>query len=277
MGVLAGQVAFVTGCARRSGLGAAIALELARAGADLALVDVARSGSRNAGESVAASDADGLERLADEIRALGRRVWTGVGDVGDARDVEQMVGGAVDALGRIDTLVNNAAAPHGADRAWTWDVPPEAFELVMRTNTTGPFLVSSAVVRHLLGRDAEFGRIVNIASAAGRRGLPQRAAYCASKFALVGLTQVLAVELADRRITVNAVCPGAIATARHDARLERQRSGAPDASTAMLGLPPVGHVGSPDDVARAVLFLVDPSAGFITGQIVGVDGGFVMG
>lgn len=287
MGPLAGQVALVTGCARRSGLGAAIALELAAAGADVAVLDVSADGTRNAGEPVepgsgkhrsAVSDGlDGLDVLAREIEALGRRSWMGVGDVGDGADAEQMIAGAVTALGRADILVNNAAAPHGADRAWTWEVPEEAFDLVLRTNTKGPFLMSAALTRHLIQRGATSGRIINIASAAARRGLPRRAAYCASKFALLGLTQVMAIELADRGITVNAVCPGMMDTARHEARLLRIESGAPDASSAMPDLPPVGRVGMPGDVARVVTFLADPAAGYITGETIGVDGGFLLG
>ncbi len=274
---LDGQVALVTGCARRRGLGAAIALELAAAGADVAVVDISRTGTMNAGETRAAGDDEGLDELVAGIEALDQRGWAGVGDVGNATDVSAMVEGAVTALGQIDILVNNAAAPHGADRALAWEVPEDAFDAVMRTNAKGPFLLSGALVRHLDDRRAASGRIINIASAAGLRGLPRRAAYCASKFALIGLTQVMAIELAGRGVTVNAICPGMMETARHHARLERVLASAPDAASAMPDLPPVSRVGVPADVARAVTFLADPAAGYITGQAIVVDGGFLIG
>jgi NAD(P)-dependent dehydrogenase (short-subunit alcohol dehydrogenase family) len=109
-------------------------------------------------------------------------------------DADRMVEEA-SVLGTIHILVNNAAAPHGADRVWTWQVPESAWDEVLRTNAKGAFLMSSAVVRRLLAVKADYERIVNIASTAALRGLPQRAAYSASKFALIGLTQSMAWEL----------------------------------------------------------------------------------
>ena len=146
----------------------------------------------------------------------------------------------------------------------------------MRVNTKGVFLVSGAMIRHLLDRSASSGRIINIASSAGRRGLPQRAAYSASKFATIGLTQVMAIELAPHGITVNAVCPGVVNTSRYQARANRAGSDAADPAIAALDNPPVGRIGEPEDVARAVLFLSEKSADFITGQAVNIDGGIVM-
>jgi NAD(P)-dependent dehydrogenase (short-subunit alcohol dehydrogenase family) len=190
-------------------------------------------------------------------------------------DADRLVADAVAHFGQLDILVNNAAAPHGADRAWTWEVPEEAFDEVMRVNAKGVFLMSAAFARHAIGRQAAWGRIVHIASVSGLRGFPQRAAYTASKFAVVGLTQVMAAELAEHGVTVNAVCPGAVDTPRHTARTAR--ANAADEATASIVLPTspaaVGRLGTPDDIARAVLFLADSSAGFITGQCLVVDGG----
>lgn len=260
---LRGHVALVTGCGRPRGLGRTVALELARAGAHVAVADHPRpSGAQPPDYSIAS--------LAEEIGALGVNGLAVIGDVGSPTDVERMVDEASSALGQVDIVVNNAAAPHGADRDWTWHVPPEAWEQVLRTNATGAFLVSSAVVRHLLEVGAPFGRIVNIASAAGLRGLPQRAAYSASKFAMIGLTQAMAWELVARGITVNAVCPGTIVTDRQDDR------GGLGTTKGDIVLPrtPAPRLGQPFDVARAVLFLADPSADFVTGQAISVDGGF---
>src|SRR4051812_19123449 len=121
---LQGQVALVTGCGRRTGIGQAVARALAGAGADVAITDVVPAGRRNAGESETADNGwGGLESLAAAIEALGRRCRPLVGDVGVKHDAERLVAEAADHLGPVDVLVNNAAAPHGADRAWTWEVP----------------------------------------------------------------------------------------------------------------------------------------------------------
>jgi 3-oxoacyl-[acyl-carrier protein] reductase len=272
---LAGSVALVTGCGRARGIGRAIALTLAAAGADLAVADVSPAGVRNEGEPESArASTDGLASLVDEIAALGRRAVAVTGDVADAADAESMVGTVISALGQVDILVNNAAAPHGADRAMTWQVPEHAYDSVMRVNAKGVFLMSGAVVRHLLERGVP-GRIVNIASVAGKQGYPARSAYCASKFAVIGLTQVMAQELASQGVTVNAVCPGAIATDRNAATQHRAATRG-DAGAATASSTPVGRVGEPADIARAVLYLAVPAASYLTGQSLVVDGGRFM-
>jgi NAD(P)-dependent dehydrogenase (short-subunit alcohol dehydrogenase family) len=232
---------------------------------------------RNADEPVDPAEAswEGLPTLAAEIQALGRRSIAVNGDVGQKRDAERMVEVTVSTLGGVDILVNNAGAPHGADRNWTWEVPEEAYDEVLRINAKGVFLMSSAVARHLLQRRAP-GRIVNVASGAARRGFPQRAAYCASKFAVLALTQTMALELADHRITVNAVCPGAMDTPRQMARSARSRGNSVAAETSVPPASPVGRLGTPADIARTVAFLAAPAAGFITGQAINVDGGLIM-
>jgi NAD(P)-dependent dehydrogenase (short-subunit alcohol dehydrogenase family) len=270
---LSGLAALVTGCGRVRGIGRAIALTPAAAGADVAVTDVAPSGVRNAGEPGPAGT-DGLAELADQIKQLGGRAIALTGDVADAADVEAVVATAAAELGRVDILVNNAGAPHGGDRAPSWLVPEPAYDEVMRVNAKGVFLMSGAVIRHLLQRGAR-GRIVNIASVAGKVGYPERAVYCASKFAVVGLTQAMAQELAPRGITVNAVCPGAVATDRNAATQHRAASTG-DAAGVNASSSPVGRIGEPDDIARAVLYLVDPAASYVTGQSLVVDGGRYM-
>jgi NAD(P)-dependent dehydrogenase (short-subunit alcohol dehydrogenase family) len=267
---LSGLVAVVTGCARPSGIGRAVALALAGAGADV--VVTGRGAGDTPGPSVPQRDA--LDSLVDEARGLGGRAIAVRGDVADLSDAERMVAEAISTLGQVDILVNNAAAPLGPDRAMSWLVPADAYDAVMRTNARGVFIMSGVVIRHLLARGTQ-GRIVNIASVAGKVGYPMRSAYCASKFAVVGLTQAMAQELAPHGVTVNVVCPGAIATDRN-AATRRNAQATLDPSAAAASSSPVGRIGEPGDVARAVLYLADPAADYVTGQSVIVDGGLYM-
>ena len=279
MRILDGQVAIVTGCGRLKGLGRGIALALAQAGADVAITDLTSAGTRNIGESgdeETAAGWRGLESLAEEIQAIGQRALPILGDVGDSSDVERIVSECVHGLGQVDILVNNAAVPQGADRNWTWEVPVEAFDELLRVNLRGVFLMSGAVVRHLLKREAP-GRVINIASGAGKAGFPKRAAYSASKFAVIGLTQSMAKELGDHGITVNAVCPGAMDTARQSSRAARGAKDPESMRGATIAFSaPVPRLGVAEDVARAVVFLADPAASYITGQGLNVDGGLIM-
>ena len=261
---LGGMVGLVTGCSRRSGIGWAVALGLAGAGADVAVTarDRPRPGD------------DPLDALVGEIGGTGRVGLAVRGDVGVEDDADRMVAEVVDGLGRVDVLVNNAAAPHGADRGPTWEVPPEAFDEVIRVNTKGVFLMSGAVVRHLLERGAP-GRIVNIGSGVARRGMPDRAAYSASKAAVMSLTQTMATELGPHGITVNTVNPGHIQTGRSAPGGWEQLQ---DASRGTgLGLRvPLDRMGEPSDVARVVVFLAGPASDYVTGQAINVDGGLMM-
>lgn len=261
--LLQGQAALVTGCARERGIGRAIALALAAAGADVCVTDL------EPGAASAPGEWNGIERVAEEIRGLGRRSAALLGDVSNEDDSARMVAETIEHLGKVDILVNNAGAPHGADRNYTWEVPREAFDLVMQVNIYGPFLMSRAVIPHLIDR-GEGGRIINIASLAGRLGVPKRGAYCASKFALIGLTQVMALELASHHVTVNAICPGTMDT---DRNASRAQAVADDPSLAHLMTPPVGRLGLPADVARTAVFLADPASDFVTAQSINIDGG----
>ena len=281
MGQLDGQVALITGCGRLKGLGRVMALALAQAGADVAITDVAPVGTRNlreSGEDEERVGWKGLESLAVEIEQLGRRALPLVGDVGRKEDAERMVQQTLEFFGRIDILINNVGAPHGADRTWFWEVPEEAYDQVMKVNPKGNYLMSVPVIKHMLERGGP-GRIINIASVAGKVGMPKRAVYNASKFAVIGLTQAMAQELAPHGITVNAICPGAMDTARNQSSRAREEAN-PDAQTArvqqIIGAAPVGRIGTATDVARVALFLCEPASDFITGQSINVDGGFIM-
>jgi 3-oxoacyl-[acyl-carrier protein] reductase len=275
-GPLANQVALVTGCGRTTGIGRGIAHALAAQSADLAVADITTLGTRNADER---ADADagwrGLDSLVEELTAQGTRALAVLGDVGSRQDAERMVRETLDHYGRIDILVNNAAAPHGEDCRWIWEVPEEAYDTVMRVNAKGVFLMSTAVTRHFLSRGGG-GRIVNISSDAGKQGAPQRGPYSASKFAIIGLTQVMARELAAHGITVNAICPGFIDTARHVATSARAASGEQAAGSLATLAGVVPRVGTPDDIGHAVAFLAHPSSGYINGQSLIVDGGLFM-
>src|SRR5947207_2834333 len=158
-----GKVALVTGCGRARGIGRAISVAFARAGADIVATDIATGGTRNENEEGLEEIRigwKGLESLAQEIEKLGGRIHTVVGDVSRAADAERFVAEALARFGHIDVLVNNAAAPHGADRRLLWEVPEEAWDLVLDVNLKGTFLMSKAVIPHMMSRGR--GRIIKI-------------------------------------------------------------------------------------------------------------------
>jgi len=273
-----GKVVLITGCGRVRGMGRAISLAFARAGADIVATDIAPGGTRNENEEGLEEIRvgwKGLESLAGEIQALGRSVHTTTGDVSRSADAERFVAEALGRFGRVDVLVNNAAAPHGADRRLVWETPEEAWDLVLDVNLKGTFLMSRAVIPNMLARRS--GRIVNLASVAGKRGTARRGAYTASKFGIIGLTQVLAQELGAHGITVNAICPGSVDTSRRESTSRREKALAErDPSTPVMGMPPTGRVARPDDIARLALFFASAESDHITGQAWNVDGGSVM-
>ena len=278
MGEFDGKIVLVTGCGRVRGMGRAIALAFARAGADVVATDIAAGGTRNENEEGLEEIRlgwKGLDSLAGEIQGFGRSVLTLVGDVSRAADAERFVAEALARFGRVDVLVNNAAAPHGADRRLLWEVPEEAWDLVLDVNLKGTFLMSRAVIPPMLSRRA--GRIINMASVSGKRGTARRGAYTASKFGVIGLTQAMAQELAALGITVNAICPGSVDTSRRESTSRRERALAErDPSAPVLGLPPTGRIARPDDIARLALFFASEQCDHITGQAWNVDGGAVM-
>jgi NAD(P)-dependent dehydrogenase (short-subunit alcohol dehydrogenase family) len=273
-----GKIVLITGCGRARGIGRAIAVAFARSGADVVVTDLAAGGTRNENDEGLEEKRigwKGLESLAGEIQALGRRVLTLVGDVSRATDAERFVADALAQFGRIDVLVNNAAAPHGADRRLLWEVPEEAWDLVIDVNLKGTFLMNRAVIPHMLSRGS--GRIINMASVSGKRGTARRGAYTASKFGIIGLTQAMAQELGAHGITVNAICPGSVDTSRRESTSRRERALIErDPNAPVLGLPPTGRVARTDDIARLALFFASEQSDHITGQAWNVDGGTVM-
>jgi len=276
---LNGRVAMVTGCGGERGLGRGIARRLAAEGADAVLTDVAPMGTRVVATKPPGAWG-GLAAVAAEIEALGRRTVTALLDIRSAHQIDDVIARALDAFGRIDILVNNAAAPPGADRVPVVELPEEAWDVVLDTNLKGTFLASKAVARVMLEKKVQ-GRIVNIASDRAKVGTTNLAAYCASKFGLVGFTQCLAMELAPARITVNAVCPGGVDSERLD-YLGRRPDGVYDEQKRAEeirrreALNPLGRFTTPDDVAEVVAFLASDGAKYITGQSINVSGGSVM-
>lgn len=250
------KIAFVTGAAQ--GIGHGIALELAKAGADVIVADIQESG-------VTASAA--------EISALGRRALPLCFDLTDADSVVAAAGTAVARFGRIDILVNNAGV---VQKRAGLETSTEDFDLCQTVNVNTVWSMSQAVIPHFRSRRS--GKIVNIASVAGRRGWMETPAYAASKAAILNLTQSLALALAPDNINVNAICPGLIDTAMMtEIRTALgNREGDEAFKSAIVSNIPLRRQTTPEDVGRAVVFFASDDARNITGQALNVDGGTQM-
>jgi len=242
---LESKTALVTGASK--GVGKGIALELARCGCDIAV-------NYN-------TDAKGAEDTAAEVRALGRHAFAVAADVGVAADVDRMFQEVLRQFPRLHILVNNAGMQ-------TWkpllDLEEADWDRVLRTNLKGCFLCTQRAGRHM--REHDGGSIVNIGSGCNKIPFPNLSNYTASKGGIEMFTKSAAIELAKHGIRVNCVAPGAI-------EIERTKQEAPEYAKTWAEVTPLGRVGQPLDVARAVAFLASESADFITGQTVFVDGG----
>jgi 3-oxoacyl-[acyl-carrier protein] reductase len=242
---LNGKTALVTGAT--GGIGAAIAKVLHKAGATVAI-----SGTR----------ATVLEELKTELG--GERVFVLPCNLSDAAAVEKLVPEAEAAMGSLDILVNNAGITKDG---LAMRMKDEDWASVIDVNLTASFRLARAAMRGMMKK--RWGRIVNITSVVGVMGNPGQANYVASKAGVIGLTKSLAQELAARNVTVNAVAPGFIATPMTDVLNDKQKE-------AILGRVPAGKLGTPDDVAAAVLYLASEEAGYVTGQTLHVNGGMAM-
>ena len=240
------QVAIVTGASQ--GIGRAIALELARVGADVV---------------VCSRRPAALKPVADQVRALGRQALAVECDVADAVQVDDVVGRTTSAFGRIDLLVNNAGY---RIRAPLEDLSRREWDAMIATNLTGVFLFSQAVGRVMIGQRA--GTIVNVTSVAGRSGARGMAAYAAAKAGVTVLTQSLGAEWAKYGIRVNAVAPGPVET---EGVLEVWKTPAMIAQA--TGEVPLGRLGRPEEIAWAVVFVASDQARFMTGETLYVSGG----
>ena len=260
---LTGKVAIVTGAGRHRGIGRASALVLARMGADVVITGTGRDPANYPDDEKEIGWRD-IDSVADQITGLGRRALPLVVDITDPEAVDELVASTVSEFGRADILVNNAAAPMGEDRAPITDVDRDAFRRVIEVKVLGSFYATQAMARHLLKQD-EGGSIVMISSVAGKKGSPNTAAYNAANFAVNGMTQSLARELGPNGITVNAVCPGLIPTARW---------GDVDWSARVANIP-ARRPGTYEEVGELVGYLCTPSASYINGQAINIDGGMV--
>ena len=247
MSLLANKVAVVTGAGR--GIGRAVALAYARMGANVACVSRTEENSAKA---------------AAEVEALGRRAWAVAVDVSDTAAVNAAAGKILDDAGRVDILVNNAGVTRDN---LLMRMSEEEWDTVLNTNLKGAFNFTKALTRPFIKQRS--GRIINIASVIGLIGNAGQSNYAASKAALIGFTKSVAKELAPRGITANAIAPGFIETDMTAALDDKVRE-------SIIGNVPLGRFGSPDDIAHAAVFLAMEPSGYITGQVLTVDGGMVM-
>ena len=278
MNGLQGKVALVTGGGRFRGIGRAIALRLASEGCDVVVSAVARDPSTFPVHEQAMGWT-GVGSVAAEIRAMGRRALGLDCDVVVQSEVESMVAATVAEFGRLDIIVNNAALPSDAGAAPMLDMSDDVWFRTVDVNVNGVYLVTKHGGRAMRGA-GNGGSIINISSMAGRQGLPNYGAYCATKWAVIGMTQQLAMELAADRIRVNCVCPGSTDTDMMDGTFGRTAArmnlppGAPKQATASRI--PMGRQGDVSEQAAAVAFLASDDASYITGQTLNVDGGLRM-
>lgn len=239
------KVAFVTGASR--GIGRAIALEMARAGADVAICYN--------------SSAAPAEAVCEEIRAMGRKAQAYRCDVSDFQQCSDTVKAVVETFGKLDILVNNAGITRDSLLLM---MKEEDFDKVIQTNLKGAFNMMKHAGAYFLKRKQ--GTLINIASVVGLMGNAGQANYAAAKAGLIGLTKTTARELAGRGITCNAIAPGFIATDMTEKLSEKQKE-------AMLQVIPLKRMGQPEDIAHLAVFLASPLASYITGEVIKVDGG----
>ncbi len=247
MSQLANQIAVVTGAGR--GIGRAIALKFAAEGADIVCV------SRTAENS---------GKVANEVRALGRKAWAHAVDVAESRAVAEAGEKILAETGRVDILVNNTGITRDGLLV---RMSEQDWDTVLDTNLKGAFLFTKAFARAFIKQRS--GCVINVSSITGLIGNAGQCNYAASKAALIGFTKSVARELASRDITVNALAPGFVETDMTAALSEEVRR-------ELLQKIPLNAFGQPDDIANAALFLASPAARYITGQVITVDGGMVM-
>jgi len=272
----AGKVALVTGAARPRSIGRATALQLARGGAAIACLDIARAYQDAPAHGTASRD--DLADLAQEISALGAGVATAVADVANEDEVERAVEHVSEELGSV-TLVANIAGGSGPGFGVgpLLTVPASEFRRVLDVNVVGTWLVSRACARRMIAA-GEPGRICNVSSQAGKRAFPFLGAYCAAKAGVILLTQTLAAELGPSGISVNAVCPGTVDTdlINKDSVFEIIMGGPDGLASYIQREIPLGRLQSAEEIAAAICWLLSDDARGVTGEALNVSAGQTM-
>ncbi len=275
MYALDGKVAIVTGAGGKAGIGRGIATRLAAEGAAIVACDI--NDNRT-------PEWSGLPAVVDEINSSGGKAIGLTGSVADSDDVASIVEGAIAEFGQIDILVNNAGAPAGPDRVNVIDLPEDVWDLVIDVNLKGTFLMSQAISRHMIHRGGG-GKIINMSSVSGKIGNAKFAAYCSSKFGVIGFTQSLAKEMAEHKVNVNAICPSLVETERVYGMASALK---PNAETSteewrdemvarVNATNPLGRIAQAKDVADVTAFLASSQADYLTGLAINVAGGSHMG
>ena len=274
---LNGKVALVTGAGGERGIGRAIAIRLAQEGADVIANDIVALPYPDPQSSWG-----GIPDVVQEIEAIGRQAMGVLADVADASQVDNMIRQATDRFGRIDILVNNAGSRPGPDRVPVVDLGEDAWDTVQRVNLKGTFLCSRAVAREMINQ-GQGGKIIVISSTAGKQGVARYAAYCTSKFGLIGFTESLALELAPYRINVNAICPGLTDTERVAciaSGLVQEGESVEEFRVEMLrkyaSAVPLGRISLGSDIADVAAFLACTQSDYLTGLSIPVAGGLQM-
>lgn len=271
---LKSKVAIVTGVGGEHGIGRAIALRLAKEGADVVVSDL----TANPKSSTWA----GLPSVVEEIECLGRKAIAIEADISNSAHVDRLVQGTIQQFGHIDILVNNAGSAAGPDRVPIVELEEEIWDQVQRINVKGTFLCCKAVAKELI-KQGLGGKIINMSSIAGTKGISRFGAYCASKFAVRGLTQSLAKELGEYGIQVNAICPGMVVTERYYGIAEALAPEGVETEDFLneiekesISNTPLGRVATTNDVAKIAAFLASSESDFNTGMSFTVDGGNTM-
>ena len=267
---LEGKVAVVTGAGRMRSIGRPIAAELARAGCDVVLTGTGRAPERYPDDEKAAGWRD-IDSVAEEARALGRRALPVISDVSDPAAVERLLGQVLGTFGRVDIVVNNAAAARGKDRVPVIDLDIDLWRTVIDVNLNGTFYMSRAFGR-ALAEQGHGGSIVNISSDAGKMMSARTAAYSASKAGIHALTCAMASELGGSGVRVNAICPGIVDTYRMDDIPRGEQW-----DNMVKSMVPLGRASNGDDIGWMTVYLCSDQGSWITGQLYTVDGGTVTG
>ena len=269
---LNGKVALITGAGGERGIGRAIAMRLAKEGADLAVNDITAKPKKSA-------TWDGLHSLVKDIRGLGRNAKAFEADISNSHQVDQLIKDTIQEFGHIDILVNNAGSAAGPDRVPIIELDEETWDKVQSINIKGTFLCCRAFAKELV-KQGNGGKIINMSSTQGLKGLARFGAYSASKFAVRGLTQVLANELGEYGIQVNAICPGMVITERYYDIAEafapegvKTEEHLDEIEYKQISETPLGRVATTDDVAKIAAFLASSESDFHTGMSILVDGG----